>query len=87
MAAIFARILPTGFTTTARGIEDHVVDLSTVAAVLNDTDGSESLRLVLSGFPAGATFSAGHAGSGADAGKWVIDDPAQIAASPRRRCA
>ena len=35
---------------------------------------------MLSGFPAGATFSAGHAGSDADAGKWVIDDPAQIAA-------
>ena len=34
---------------------------------------------MLSGFPSGATFSVGHAGSGADAGKWVIDDPTEIA--------
>ena len=51
---------------------------------LADTDGSEQLSLKLSGFPAGTTFSVGVAGTGADAGKWVITsaDIASLGSNP-----
>ena len=72
---IFARLLYT----PARGVEDHPVRLP-ITAALADLDGSETLALRLSGFPAGAVFSRGAAGTGADAGAWLITDPADIAA-------
>ncbi|WP_316202812.1 MULTISPECIES: VCBS domain-containing protein [unclassified Bradyrhizobium] len=64
----------------ASGAEDTTINLKLISAAVTDTDGSESLRLLISGYPAGATFSVGHAGTGADAGKWVIDSAAAIAA-------
>jgi len=73
------------FTIGAVGAEDTAISLANVTVAVTDTStsatagGLETLRLVLSGFPAGATFSAGHAGTAADLGKWVIDDAAQIA--------
>ncbi|WP_370312066.1 VCBS domain-containing protein [Sagittula sp.] len=56
--------LPEGYTT-----EDQPVPVN-LAAALTDTDGSETLSITLSGFPAGATFSLGAA-SGSD---WVIEN-------------
>ncbi len=56
--------LPEGYTT-----EDQPVPVN-LAAALTDTDGSETLTITLSGFPAGATFSLGAA-SGSD---WVIEN-------------
>lgn len=56
--------LPEGYTT-----EDRPVPVN-LAAALTDTDGSETLTITLSGFPAGATFSLGAA-SGSD---WVIEN-------------
>ncbi|MGJ4894650.1 VCBS domain-containing protein [Bradyrhizobium oligotrophicum] len=64
----------------ASGAEDTTINLKLISAAVTDTDGSESLRLLITGYPAGATFSVGHAGTGADAGKWVIDSAAAIAA-------
>jgi len=65
------------------GNEDSAVVLSPLSVALTgtDTDGSEAVTsLVLSGYPEGATFSVGTAGAGANLGKWVISDPAEIAA-------
>ncbi|MBL8699191.1 MAG: hypothetical protein JNK67_12505, partial [Alphaproteobacteria bacterium] len=45
-------------TSGATGIENSAITLS-IAASLTDTDGSESLSLVIAGVPAGATLSAG----------------------------
>lgn len=42
----------------ASGQEDTVIPLN-ISAALVDTDGSETLSIVISGFPAGATLSAG----------------------------
>ena len=64
---------------TAAGAEDTLITLPTLHAAVSDTDGSETQRLLISGYPDGATFAVGHAGSGADAGKWVIDNAAEIA--------
>ncbi|WP_315754110.1 MULTISPECIES: VCBS domain-containing protein [unclassified Bradyrhizobium] len=64
----------------ASGAEDTTINLKLISAAVTDTDGSESLRLLITGYPAGATFSVGHAGTGADVGKWVIDSAAAIAA-------
>ncbi|BAM90588.1 putative outer membrane adhesin like protein, multiple VCBS domains [Bradyrhizobium oligotrophicum S58] len=64
----------------ASGAEDQTINLKLISAAVTDTDGSESLRLLITGYPDGATFSVGHAGTGADAGKWVIDSAAAIAA-------
>ena len=72
---VYARL----FSLPATGIEDRAVSLPAIATALTDTDGSETLVLTLSGFPAGATFSVGEAGSGADAGKWIISDPFDVA--------
>ncbi len=44
--------------TAAAGLEDSAVFLD-VSAALTDTDGSETLSVVISGVPAGATLSAG----------------------------
>lgn len=56
--------------------EDEPVTLPAITAALNDTDGSETLKLVLSGFPEGATFSKGHA----EGATWVVDSAVDIAA-------
>ncbi|MGJ5176990.1 tandem-95 repeat protein [Bradyrhizobium oligotrophicum] len=64
----------------ATGAEDGVIALKVMQAGVSDTDGSETLRMLITGYPDGATFSVGHAGTGADAGKWVIEDQAAIAA-------
>ncbi|CCD94525.1 hypothetical protein BRAO375_3630006 [Bradyrhizobium sp. ORS 375] len=61
------------------GAEDTQIDLQTIQAAVSDTDGSETLRILLSGYPSGASFSVGHAGTGTDAGKWVIDTVSDIA--------
>ena len=61
------------------GTEGGAVTLSGITASVADP--SEVLSLVLSGFPAGTTFSEGAlANSGTYAGDWVISDPAEIAA-------
>ncbi|MCH8197629.1 MAG: hypothetical protein IH904_06060, partial [Proteobacteria bacterium] len=44
---------------TASGDEDTAIALPDIAAALNDTDGSETLTLTVSGVPTGATLSAG----------------------------
>ncbi|WP_375158580.1 VCBS domain-containing protein [Bradyrhizobium sp. RDT46] len=51
---------------------DSPIKLPAITAAAVDSDGSETLLIKLSGYPAGATFSVGHAGSGADAGQWLI---------------
>lgn len=70
-SGISARILTLGY----GGEEDTPIDID-ISAALADTDGSESLVLKLTGFPAGATFSLGTL-QGAE---WVIDNPAELAA-------
>ena len=58
------------------GDEDTAIEVP-ITAQLSDTDGSESFVLVLTGFPAGATFNAGalDADSGsATFGAWVITE-------------
>jgi hypothetical protein len=56
------------------GDEDTAIPL-TISAALNDNDGSETLSIVITGFPAGSTFSAGlYAGNG----KWSLS-PADLA--------
>ncbi|NPV19541.1 beta strand repeat-containing protein [Bradyrhizobium aeschynomenes] len=62
----------------ATGAEDSAVALKVMTAGVSDHDGSENLRMLITGYPDGATFSVGHAGTGADAGKWVIDDQTAI---------
>ena len=59
------------------------IALSGLTAV-TDTDGSEHMSLDLSGFPDGTTFSVGQAGTGAEAGHWLISssDIATLGASP-----
>ncbi|AUG05333.1 retention module-containing protein [Pseudomonas sp. S09G 359] len=44
------------------GLEDHAIKLSAIDAYATDKDGSETLKLVISGIPQGATISdgAGH---------------------------
>ena len=66
---IYARM----FSVPGTGSEDTPFSLGEILAGLTDTDGSETIVLKLSGFPSGTTFSVGHAGSGADAGKWIIE--------------
>jgi len=68
------------FAIDAAGSEDTTINLPTINAAVTDTDGSESLRLLLTGYPPGASFGVGHAGTGVDAGKWVIDSATDIAA-------
>ena len=53
------------------------ITLPVINASLTDTDGSETLTIALSGYPAGATFSVGAFDAGS--GKWLITDPAEIA--------
>ena len=53
--------------------EDTDITLPAINAALSDTDGSETLVLNLSGFPAGATFSKGALDAGS--GDWIIDNP------------
>ena len=66
--------------TTLSGAEGGTITIGQIGFTFVDTDGSESVtRLVLSGFPAGATFSVGAAGTGGEFGKWVISDADQIA--------
>ncbi|MBK3661140.1 VCBS domain-containing protein [Bradyrhizobium diazoefficiens] len=59
------------------------IALSGLTAV-TDTDGSEHMSLDLSGFPDGTTFSVGQAGTGAEAGHWLISssDISSLGASP-----
>ncbi|OQW54601.1 MAG: hypothetical protein A4S14_14945 [Proteobacteria bacterium SG_bin9] len=69
--------------TSASGNEDATISLGTINAAVADTDGSETIVLKLSDFPAGATFSVGSlATDGPDAGKWIIDDASGLASSP-----
>ena len=58
----------------AHGKEDTVVSLAGLGGALRDTDGSESLSLVISGVPVGATLSAGTSLGG---GRWALT-PAQL---------
>jgi choice-of-anchor C domain-containing protein len=51
------------------GTEDSAISIP-LNAVLVDTDGSETLDITLSGFPAGATFNLGVA----DGANWLIED-------------
>ncbi|WP_434623080.1 tandem-95 repeat protein [Azospirillum sp. B2RO_4] len=65
--------MPTLSVTSARGNEDTAIAL-TISPALTDTDGSESLSIVISGVPTGATLSAGT--HNAD-GTWTLT-PAQL---------
>ena len=65
------------FSVPGIGEEDTAIGLPAITAGV--TDPSETLVLKLFGYPAGATFSKGAAGVGADAGKWIISSPADIA--------
>ncbi|PWC81944.1 hypothetical protein, partial [Azospirillum sp. TSO5] len=65
---------PTLSVTSARGNEDTAIAL-TISPALTDTDGSESLSIVIAGVPTGATLSAGT--HNAD-GTWTLT-PAQLA--------
>ena len=56
------------FMSPAETMIEYSVDVS---ASLSDTDGSESLSIVLSGLPDGATLPVGQAGL--EAGTWVIE--------------
>ncbi|MCK1712828.1 MULTISPECIES: VCBS domain-containing protein [unclassified Bradyrhizobium] len=60
------------FTLPGLGSEDSPIKLPAITAAVLDTDGSETLLIKLSGYPAGATFSMGQPGTGADAGHWLI---------------
>ena len=53
---------------TASGNEDTAIALS-ISSALTDTDGSETLSITISGVPAGATLSAGHATTATAAGR------------------
>jgi hypothetical protein len=76
------------FTLPGVGAEDTAIVLPTITAALagTDTDGSETLAIVLSDFPPGSIFKINglQAGSvpadGPYAGKWLIDLPEDIAA-------
>ena len=72
---VYARLFTLPSTAVA-GLENQPLALPTVTAALNDTDGSETLVLRLSGFPEGATFSKGALDVAT--GEWVIADPADI---------
>lgn len=65
---------PTLSVTPASGPENSAIPLN-ISSALTDTDGSESLSIVLSGVPAGATLSAGT--NNGD-GSWTLS-PAQLA--------
>ena len=73
---IYARLLAT----PATGTEDHSVQLPAITAALTDIDGSETLVLRLTGFPAGATFSVGALD--VPTGHWLISG---ASTSPRWR--
>jgi VCBS repeat-containing protein len=77
--------MPTFVTgSSASGNEDAAISLGTIDAAVADIDGSETIVLKLSGFPAGATFRVDGevvgalATSGPDNGKWIISDPSVI---------
>ncbi|MBE8592635.1 hypothetical protein IQK56_17825, partial [Pseudomonas sp. MAFF 301449] len=57
------------------GLEDHAIKLSAIDAYATDTDGSETLKLEISGIPEGATISDGTPGHSftATAGVQSID--------------
>ncbi|GEM_PF-819820 len=65
---VYARV----FELPAVGGENTPIKLPTITAAATDTDGSEALVIKLSGFPSGATFSVGQAGTGVDQGTWII---------------
>ncbi len=65
---VHTRVFDSGAVT---GIEDTAIAFPAITAAVSDTDGSESLVLMLSGFPADATFSVGTLD--AQTGHWVID--------------
>ena len=56
----------------AEGVEAAEIPLS-IAATLNDTDGSETLSITITGVPAGASLSAGADNSG---GNWTLNPAA-----------
>ena len=67
---------------TTQGAEDTIVSLGDPMIDLTDIDGSETFIVKLSGYPTGATFSIGSAGTGADAGKWIIDPATTQSSAP-----
>ncbi len=73
----FGTLIGFGASGVAGGAEDAPLSLPEIAVALADTDGSETLVIALSGFPAGATFSVGALDAGS--GKWLITDPQDIA--------
>jgi CSLREA domain-containing protein len=66
--------------TSSNLVEDTPFKLPALGIALADADGSESADLVLSGFPAGTTFSIGGVAvgsliaTGPNAGGWLIED-------------
>ncbi|TFY84033.1 hypothetical protein DYL59_31160, partial [Pseudomonas kairouanensis] len=57
------------------GLEDHAIKLSTIDAFATDADGSETLKLEISGIPVGATITDGTTGHSftATAGNQSVD--------------
>ncbi|MCP5366703.1 MAG: hypothetical protein H6906_04225, partial [Hyphomicrobiales bacterium] len=72
IADIFAET-PTLDLQDSSGVEDTAIPLS-IAAAITDMDGSETLSIVISGMPAGATLSAGIDNGN---GSWTLT-PAQL---------
>ena len=64
---VFVRVMDIGGGDTGGSLEDEPMPID-LSASLVDTDGSETLSLELSGFPAGATFNLGAA----EGNNWVI---------------
>ena len=70
------------------GDQGDPIELPGITTMVTDTDGSETLKLVLSDFPAGSTFTLDGAAVGAldtdsasaTFGDWIISDAATIAA-------
>ena len=63
----------TGNSGALQGLEDAALALRAIVASLNDTDGSETLVLTLTGLPAGFTLTDGTHSFAISDGHWVLD--------------
>ncbi|MBX3606480.1 MAG: VCBS domain-containing protein [Piscinibacter sp.] len=75
--SVVGALVPNGdggfYPTSAIGDEDNSIALGTIAASLNDTDGSETLALRVSALPVGATLTDGTRTFTATAGSTSVD--------------
>lgn len=68
----FHEIYARQFAVPGAGTEDSTVNLGTMQFTTPDTDGSETIVVVLTGQPAGATFNKGYVDPG-NSSRWIID--------------